>query len=113
MPRYDNSNTAHGGSNVATHDTNIYGFGNYYSWAAAVASTIYYQYSNNVNTSLCPNGWMLPIGNKTTTYGSFGSLSVALGGPNDGSTSDDSTTPTGMTVPIIFLHFIFALATMQ
>ena len=98
MPRYDNSNTAHRGSNVATHDTNIYGFGNYYSWAAAVASTIYYQYSNNVNTSLCPNGWMLPIGNKTTTYGSFGSLSVALGGPNDGSTSDDSTTPTGMTV---------------
>ena len=82
MPRYNNNNT-----NMATGATNSdgsttltdsyngsgnnrrwYGYGNYYSWAAAIANTKYYDTYSGTNgsdaagTSICPKGWKLPLG---------------------------------------------------
>ena len=52
-----------------TAGANIYGYGNYYTWHAAIANTNY----NGTNdqstegTSLCPAGWHLPTGGPVTT----------------------------------------------
>ena len=62
MPRYDNRNTHDRANNdPASNTLRMYSYGNYYSWAAAIASTIYYQCAN-VNTSICPTGWRIPYG---------------------------------------------------
>ena len=76
MPRYRNDNTntdstINSNTNVAnmTGTTqNIYGYGNYYSWHAAIANTTAIT-SNNTSattTSLCPSGWRLPQGGNKT-----------------------------------------------
>ena len=46
----------------------MYSYGNYYTWAAAIADTTYYNTSNQsvTNTSLCPKGWHLPQGGNKT-----------------------------------------------
>ena len=93
MPRYNNNNTnmsanATNSAGVALIDTKYgaddhsrwYSYGNYYNWAAAMASTKYYNsYYNSDNTeqnnsdaagtSICPKGWQLPLG-----YQSIGTL---------------------------------------
>ena len=69
MPRYRNDNTntdATLNSNVtATNMTgtgqNIYSYGNYYTWASAIADTTS-RVGDNALTSLCPTGWRLPRG---------------------------------------------------
>ena len=58
-----------------TADANIYGYGNYYNWPAAVANTNRYngptstdatgKTSETVGTSICPAGWKLPYGRNT------------------------------------------------
>ena len=92
MPRYNDNNTnmAEGATNsngVALVDSfdsgNVssnarwFGYGNSYTWAAAMANTGYYTYYYNVNgdesqnsdsagTSICPKGWKLPLGVAST-----------------------------------------------
>ena len=63
FPRYNNQNTASRASSPATSD-NIYSYGNYYTWAAAIADFEYHTSSSAsvTNTSICPKGWHLPIG---------------------------------------------------
>ena len=90
LPQYNNNNT-----NMATNATNSgnttlvdnyngtsnntrwFGYGNYYNWPAAMASTKYYTYYYNVEnieqydsdaagTSICPKGWKLPLGVAST-----------------------------------------------
>ncbi len=108
IPRYNNNNT-----NMATGATNSdgsttltdryngsgnnlrwFGYGNYYSWSAAVADTSYYSYDSppSTTTSICPKGWRLPIGNKTVfnTTGDFYVLNKTLMGgtePNNNNTN--------------------------
>ena len=67
FPRYNNQNTASRASSPAT-SANTYSYGNYYTWAAAIADLNNYT-SNNASvtsTSICPNGWRLPTGGQTT-----------------------------------------------
>ena len=59
-------------------NANIYSYGVYYTWPAAIGSTSAYS-SGSVSTSICPRGWTLPLGN-TTSSGSFGALDVSIGG---------------------------------
>lgn len=79
IPRYNNLNTR---SRVNTPTSNtfsnnnyssgMFSYGNYYTWSAAMASTIYYgniemidengKTSETANTSICPKGWELPYG---------------------------------------------------
>ncbi len=107
MPRYNNTNTSARASSPTTNSSAMYSYGNYYTWAAAMANTGYYNTtimtdgytpSEAANTSLCPTGWRLPYGRNTanskgTTAGGFSYLDTQLGGT--GASSDSSTTPTG------------------
>ena len=114
MPRYNNNNTntnttLNPNTNVANMtgtDQNIYSYGNYYTWASAIANTNYYNTttvdvngftpSEAANTSLCPKGWRLPYGRDTgkgATAGGFSYLDIQLGG--SGTIAGSSTTPTG------------------
>ena len=67
FPRYNNQNTSDRASAPAT-GANTYSYGNYYTWAAAIADLNNYT-SNNASvtsTSICPSGWHLPTGGQTT-----------------------------------------------
>ena len=64
FPRYNNQNTSSRVSNPTTGaNKNIYSYGNYYTWAAAIANI---GDENSGNTSICPNGWRLPNGGNKT-----------------------------------------------
>ena len=117
MPRYNNLNTPSNPADrpqsptlntFARNNTTVgmYSYGNYYTWAAALASTIHYsglnatdangETSMTANTSICPKGWRLPYSGRGVggmISGSFSYLDVRLGGTGD--ISDDSTNPTG------------------
>ena len=104
MPRYNNLNTPANASNRPQNPTSnafsdnnttvgMYSYGNYYTWSAAMANTIYYdsptatdtdgKTSETVNTSLCPAGWRLPYGRATgngAISGGFSYLDIQLGG---------------------------------
>ena len=84
MPRLNSGNTASPATEATSSDASIYSYGNYYSWAAAIASTLYYDgYSSSdvADTSLCPDGWQLPLGDaRSSVDKSFSKLDVALGG---------------------------------
>ena len=76
MPRYRNDNVNTDATinpnttttNMTGLDENIYSYGNYYTWAAAIADTTYYGTNNQsvTTTSLCPAGWRLPKGGDKT-----------------------------------------------
>ena len=96
MPRYNNTNTANRVSNLIAHSQRAYGYGNYYTWAAAMANTMPYnrptdedengRTSESVGTSICPAGWRLPVGRNTgngAMSGSFSYLDRKLGGSGD------------------------------
>lgn len=94
LPRYNDTNTVNRGTNVNNSYANTFGYGNYYNWAAAMASTKYYTSSDNAgesevensnfaNTSICPAGWRLPYGlsyNDTLHDGEIAALDRAMGG---------------------------------
>lgn len=64
FPRYNNSNTLSSANKPTDGNANIYGYGNYYTWSAAIADTSLYSSSNtSINvTSICPDGWRVPRG---------------------------------------------------
>ncbi|MDO5451568.1 MAG: hypothetical protein Q4F56_00570, partial [Candidatus Saccharibacteria bacterium] len=81
---------------LTTAGANIYGYGNYYTWPAAIADTSYYNTNNQIieNTSLCPKGWRLPGGGNKTNIelnkNDFYVLTLAITGaiPNNYDSSD-------------------------
>ena len=93
MPRYNNANTSSPIENMTSDSKNIYSFGNYYTWAAAIASTVNYTTGDNhtnVATSICPAGWRLPYGDTGTsgtnlggTSGGFSYLDKQMGGTGE------------------------------
>ena len=64
MPRYNNTNTQNRAVGPTDNGNNIYIYGNYYTWAAAVADVSQYGTKGQsvANASLCPAGWRLPKG---------------------------------------------------
>ncbi|MBR2741794.1 hypothetical protein IKD98_03550, partial [Candidatus Saccharibacteria bacterium] len=93
FPRYNNVNTpttatdrpSNPTSNSATNstsDASMYSYGNYYTWAAAIADTTYYSTNNQsvTSTSICPTGWHLQKGgnNQNTANNEFLAFSEAL-----------------------------------
>ena len=89
FPRYNNNNTntsltaSYNGTGSSTYYS-WYSYGNYYTWAAAMANTTYYSSysgtsgSDAADTSLCPTNWHLPSSGTTTQE--FGTLSQRYGG---------------------------------
>lgn len=84
FPRYNNMNTRsrYTGASDYYGNSNTYLYGNYYTWAAAIADTTYYGTDGQsvTATSICPTGWHLPTGG---AEGEFYALNTAV---NDGST---------------------------
>ena len=93
FPRYNNVNTpttatdrpSNPTSNSATNNTtnaSMYSYGNYYTWAAAIADTTNYTPNNQsvTSTSICPSGWHLPKGgnNQNTVNNEFLAFTEAL-----------------------------------
>ena len=89
LPRYFNSianmpSTLSNTQSVTSVDAytsfsyHIYSYGNYYTWAAAIADTSDYATSNGhakVETSICPTGWHLPYGGNGNTEANPGNTS--------------------------------------
>ena len=107
MPRYNNVNTASRVNNPTTGGGNIYSYGNYYTWAAAIASTEYYtaySASDAAGTSICPKNWQLPLGVRSTgtlengssdannRVGGFSYLDRKMGGTGASQSSTAGTT---------------------
>lgn len=100
FPRYNNKNTNSPVANMTSTSDNIYSYGNYYTWAAAIANTNDYtgpevkvndKTSETANTSICPSGWRLPYGRDTgngTASGGFYNLNYRI---NDNSNVTDAT----------------------
>ena len=99
FPRYNNSNTASSlsnptftenyanASNPSTSGTyktsTIFSYGNYYTWAAAMANTQhFYQQSESerADTSICPAGWVLPTSNISNGEKDYSILTMGYGG---------------------------------
>ena len=66
FPRYNNANTSARASSPTANSVAMYSYGNYYSWAAAIADTTDYTSGDHNTTSICPTGWMVPLGNTST-----------------------------------------------
>lgn len=64
FPRYNNSNTISNDDRPLDANKKIFGYGNYYTWAAAVANTASYYSMNTIvdHTSICPHNWKIPSG---------------------------------------------------
>ncbi len=111
IPRYNNNNTnfASGATNsagvalvdsysAADNHARWYGYGNYYNWPAAIASTNFLDRPNaseSVGTSLCPTSWQLPYGRDTyngATTGGFSYLDTRMGGTGANQSSTAGTT---------------------
>jgi len=107
LPQLNTNNTNIGGKNASGADLSIshnanndhaqwYSYGNYYSWAAAIADTTAHTSNNEhvSNTSICPTNWHLPEGgdkdNKANSE--FWALGVSLTG-NEPANTSSSTYP--------------------
>ena len=85
FPRYNNSNTSSFVTNMTSENSNIYSYGNYYTWAAAMANTTMFSTSSDSessNTSICPSGWRLPYGNDGQASGGLYYLLYKMNGDN-------------------------------
>ena len=105
MPRYNNYN--HKASSAdrpqnpttnsdvnSTTNASMYSYGNYYTWSATLANTIYYdsptatdtdgKTSETVNTSLCPAGWILPRGGNKSREATNDFWALVATGINNG-----------------------------
>lgn len=88
FPRYNNINTPTAATDrpnnpTSNYDTNstsnasMYSYGNYYTWAAAIADTTDYSGGEYNTTSICPKGWRLPAG---YIYGEYGIINSGVSG---------------------------------
>ena len=101
FPRYNNFNTQQRAETPATN-ANTYSYGNYYTWAAAIADTTNYTKKDDYGTtSICPTGWRIPQG--STTSSGFGKLDVEMGGTG-GSQSTREASNRWRSYPNNFLY---------
>ena len=98
MPRYNNINTSTRVSNPTNNGGNMYSYGNYYTWHAAIADLTYNGTNNQstTGTSLCPAGWHLPKGGNKSNEANNELWSLVVDGINGGTKPanyDSSTYP--------------------
>ena len=72
IPRFNSTNTTSTTTSMASISANVYSFGNYYNWPAAMANTTMLttiSAAESAGTSICPKGWHLPThGTNTKEY---------------------------------------------
>ena len=66
FPRSNHDNTNSRASTPTANTVAMYSYGNYYTWAAAIADTTAYSSGDHNTTSICPKGWKIPLGNTST-----------------------------------------------
>ena len=98
MPRYNNLNTSTRASSPTNNRGNMYSYGNYYTWHAAIADLTYNGTNNQstTGTSLCPAGWHLPKGGNKSNEANNELWSLVVDGINGGTkpaSYDSSTYP--------------------
>ncbi|MBR2741600.1 hypothetical protein IKD98_02495 [Candidatus Saccharibacteria bacterium] len=98
MPRYNNLNTSTRASSPTDNSGNMYSYGNYYTWHAAIADLTYNGTNNQsaTGTSLCPAGWHLPKGGDKSNEANNELWSLVVDGINGGikpANYDSSTYP--------------------
>ena len=86
MPRYNNLNTSTRATNPTNNSGNMYSYGNYYTWHAAIADLTYNGTNNQstTGTSLCPTGWHLPKGGNKSNEANNELWSLVVDGINGG-----------------------------
>ena len=93
FPRYNNSNidrsltaSYYTAGNSGHNLYQWYGYGNYYTWPAAVADTTHYSTNNQsiTSTSLCPAGWRLPKGGRKSNEANNEFWALIVIGLNNG-----------------------------
>ena len=120
FPRYNRLNTPQDPANRPQNPTSnwfvnsktavgMYSYGNYYTWAAAIADTTAYSTNGQSasNTSICPSGWHLPKGGWSTASlnNDFWQLGLYImeAAPSNGSYySSSETNPAGETATAAF-----------
>ncbi len=78
IPRQDSYSVSLAVGNMKKADANVYSYGSYYNWPAAIANTNNFttvESSENIGTSICPAGWRLPTG---YTNGEVSTLNTVL-----------------------------------
>ena len=93
FPRYNNTNAQNRASGITTNNANVYSYGNYYTWPAAIANTTRYdrgEDNGEPNKSICPTGWRLPRGGRSTVT-DYGILDVAMGGTGETQNSSEAS----------------------
>lgn len=117
FPRYNNNHIKIGGTNASgktlvprpdydipsfdqiNEPTQWYSYGNYYTWAAAIADTSNYTSVTDVaTTSICPSGWHLPTASESDT------LFEAFGGVGSQSTTNEEILQMYTSFPNNFLY---------
>ena len=112
FPRYNNDNTTAPVANMTEYNNNVnvYSFGNYYTWSAAIANTDDYpsKYEHsNVATSICPAGWHLPYGGNGTSGTNIGNTSGGfyyLGDKIGGNSEDEDSSKAWRAFPNNIIH---------
>ena len=101
FPRYNNNNTntslaaSYNGTGDETYYS-WYSYGNYYTWAAAMANTTYFSSATGTSgselagTSVCPTNWTLPTSGDASR--DFGILSQRYGGSGGSQTNTAGAT---------------------
>ena len=86
FPRYNHTSTSTRASSPTTNGAAMYGYGNYYTWHAAIADLTNNSTNNNstTGTSLCPRGWRLPKGGNKTYEANNEFWSLVVDGINNG-----------------------------
>ena len=112
FPRYNHDNTNSRASTPTANTVAMYSYGNYYTWAAAIADTTAYSTNNQsvTGTSICPSGWHLPKGGSSAnaTNSDFWQLGLSIMGaaPSNNSQYTSSETNTaGKTATAAFRSY--------
>ena len=86
FPRYNDKNTIYPDTSMTRTSGNIYSYGNWYTWPAAIADTSYYNTNNQsiTTTSICPTGWSLPRGGDKSNEANNDFWSLIVDGINGG-----------------------------
>ncbi len=93
LPRYENLNTKYAVSTMMSGDYNVYSYGNYYSYASAIANTSEINSasnSSNIGSSICPAGWRLPTSDPSSNTTSTKDLNKVIRVINSGATNSDT-----------------------
>ena len=127
LPRHNNSNTSSRITNPSVtdnrfnvytaHNTSfsgqVYSYGNYYSWAAAKASTEDPYTATSQPTSICPSGWKLPYGGTASSAGNTSGGFYYLGSKLGATASSEASSRIWRSYPNNYVYSGYHFGTLS